>query len=248
MARRKVADLQARLARDGFVHYAASDAWCEAAASDARAALDAALAPGAWLPECLRPRVGTNIRTRTRRWDVAVDASAAVAAAVAAAAAPAADLAAVVGDDAALVQLSVVASDPGAPAQRVHCDTAFSPGPPLYTFLVALQDVSEGMGPTSVWPGTHAAAFHARSPAERARHLALEAPAGGGAARRGDALLFDSRVYHGGGANGEARRLLLSATFKSAAAHAGADAGTTDSLLPHLAGRWTLGDFLARAA
>ncbi|KAH8061507.1 phytanoyl-CoA dioxygenase [Aureococcus anophagefferens] len=225
MARRKVADLQARLARDGFVHYAASDAWCEAAASDARAALDAALAPGAWLPECLRPRVGTNIRTRTRRWDVAVDASAAVAAA-----------------------LSVVASDPGAPAQQVHCDTAFSPGPPLYTFLVALQDVSEGMGPTSVWPGTHAAAFHARSPAERARHLALEAPAGGGAARRGDALLFDSRVYHGGGANGEARRLLLSATFKSAAAHAGADAGTTDSLLPHLAGRWTLGDFLARAA
>lgn len=242
MARRKVADLQARLARDGFVHYAASDAWCEAAASDARAALDAALAPGAWLPECLRPRVGTNIRTRTRRWDVAVDASAA------AAAAPAADLAAVVGDDAALVQLSVVASDPGAPAQQVHCDTAFSPGPPLYTFLVALQDVSEGMGPTSVWPGTHAAAFHAKSPAERARHLALEAPAGGGAARRGDALLFDSRVYHGGGANGEARRLLLSATFKSAAAHAGADAGTTDSLLPHLAGRWTLGDFLARAA
>lgn len=237
MARRKVADLQARLARDGFVHYAASDAWCEAAASDARAALDAALAPGAWLPECLRPRVGTNIRTRTRRWDVAVDA-----------AAPAADLAAVVGDDAALVQLSVVASDPGAPAQQVHCDTAFSPGPPLYTFLVALQDVSEGMGPTSVWPGTHAAAFHAKSPAERARHLALEAPAGGGAARRGDALLFDSRVYHGGGANGEARRLLLSATFKSAAAHAGADAGTTDSLLPHLAGRWTLGDFLARAA
>ena len=244
MARRKVADLQARLARDGFVRYAASDAWCEAAASDARAALDAALAPGAWLPECLRPRVGTNIRTRTRRWDVAVDASAAVAAA----AAPAADLAAVVGDDAALVQLSVVASDPGAPAQQVHCDTAFSPGPPLYTFLVALQDVSAAMGPTRVWPGTHAAAFHAKSPAERARHLALEAPAGDGAARRGDALLFDSRVYHGGGANGEARRLLLSATFKSAAAHAGADAGTTDSLLPHLAGRWTLGDFLGRAA
>ena len=244
MARRKVADLQARLARDGFVRYAASDAWCEAAASDARAALDAALAPGAWLPECLRPRVGTNIRTRTRRWDVAVDA----AAAVAAAAAPAADLAAVVGDDAALVQLSVVASDPGAPAQQVHCDTAFSPGPPLYTFLVALQDVSAAMGPTRVWPGTHAAAFHAKSPAERARHLALEAPAGGGAARGGDALLFDSRVYHGGGANGEARRLLLSATFKSAAAHAGADAGTTDSLLPHLAGRWTLGDFLGRAA
>ena len=43
MARRKVADLQARLARDGFVRYAASDAWCEAAASDARAALDLSL-------------------------------------------------------------------------------------------------------------------------------------------------------------------------------------------------------------
>ncbi|KAH8047057.1 phytanoyl-CoA dioxygenase [Aureococcus anophagefferens] len=118
MARRKVADLQARLARDGFVHYAASDAWCEAAASDARAALDAALAPGAWLPECLRPRVGTNIRTRTRRWDVAVDASAAVAAAVAAAAAPADHRAAVVGVTAAPMHQRVAEAIPGAPAQQ----------------------------------------------------------------------------------------------------------------------------------
>ena len=236
--------LRRSLERHGFVRYAADGSLCDAVREEARASLDAALASrSSWLPRWLASPVGSSIRTRTQRWDLATPATPAVLSALPLALAPARDLAEVVGADAALVQLSVVTSDAGAPPQEWHCDTLWSPGPPLYTFLVALQDIGPRHGPTMVWPGTHVEAFHGRPRDERSTFLEATTPESA-PSKRGDVLLFDSRVYHAGGANTLGRRSLLSASFKATGADAGADAGTTDSLLPELRGRFVFGDFL----
>jgi hypothetical protein len=56
--------------------------------------------------------------------------------------------------DARLVELGVIASHPSAQRQTIHSDVEFSPtSRRIFTTFVALQDVTDDMGPTEIWPG-----------------------------------------------------------------------------------------------
>ena len=166
-------------------------------------------------------------------------------------------LEALVGDHAPLFDLSCIISTPGAERQGLHADVAFDPehadkadgepsgddvqrisgGAPLYTVLIALQDVETAMGPTLFVPSSHvfeprahAAMLSESSGARRGAALAeLCARRGVRAAtlRAGDCVVYDPRVVHGGGANDAdhgATRSLLALTFVNARAPPSADA------------------------
>ena len=132
---------------------------------------------------------------------------------------------------------------------RRAADMYFEAVAPMVTAFVALRDISVAMGPTRVWPGTHAAAWHCRL-------LNLDAAATSEAlrlrrsfdcdVRQGDCVLMDSRLWHCGGANqSDARRTLLVASFLSRDGHP--PYGSTYSLLEHLTGQLTLGGLMREA-
>ena len=118
-------------------------------------------------------------------------------------------------EDARLVELSVLSTEPGAPRQTLHPDQVGGAGhAPLFTAFVALQDVEPEMGPTVFLPGSMGwsdLAMGGGAEAEEAllrSGLAVEA-----CLRKGDAVLYDARTLHAGGANRLRRRRLLTFTF-----------------------------------
>jgi len=121
------------------------------------------------------------------------------------------------GGDAELFELSAVIADPGAPRQPMHPGTAFRAGDPdaaVVTAFVALQDVTEDMGPTCIIPGTATAEAHARfnDLADGGREriaLLREMPNHVGTLARGDANLMDSRLFRAGGSNDSPKRRVL---------------------------------------
>lgn len=68
----------------------------------------------------------------------------------------------VAGPDAELWELAALVSRPGSAPQIIHSDTEYSSDPCLYTAFVALQDISEDLGPTLFLPYTHSAVEHAK--------------------------------------------------------------------------------------
>ena len=121
-----------------------------------------------------------------------------------------------------LVELSVLCTEPGAPRQLLHPDMVFSAShAPLFTAFVALQDVEPEMGPTTFLLGTHRDARLQRlrelgspgAPAPEDGALLREARAVAPALSAGDAVLYDARVLHAGGANRLRRRGLLTFSF-----------------------------------
>ena len=155
-------------------------------------------------------------------------------------------LAAVVGEDAWLCELSCIITEGGASAQPAHCDTpaAQSDRGLLYTAFIPLQPITESMGPTMIWPGTHTPAFHAELQAGTSDYasrgsLLLQAkPAVCMDLDAGACVLMDSRCWHYGGANVSGRkRCLLVVSFASASEQL--PAGSTYSMLPSLVGRHT---------
>ena len=66
--------------------------------------------------------------------------------------------------------------------------------------LIALQDVDSTLGPTLIWPGTHTSAFHALQPHEQAC-LLDEMPPVEMLLPKGSGVLYDSSIFHAGGAN-----------------------------------------------
>jgi ectoine hydroxylase-related dioxygenase (phytanoyl-CoA dioxygenase family) len=61
-----------------------------------------------------------------------------------------------------MVELSCHLSLPGAQAQPSHSDMAFSGSRRVLSAFIALQPLTEQMGPTCVVPGTHTRSFHRR--------------------------------------------------------------------------------------
>ena len=131
-------------------------------------------------------------------------------------------LAEVVGRDAELVELTAIASLPGAAAQAVHSDSTWSgtSSKRQVTVFLALHDVlDERAGPTRFVPETHAPRCfpgglwlppNVDRVADRGGTLCF-------ALRGGDAVLMDALLWHGGGANSSASaRTLLSFTFEAA--------------------------------
>ena len=161
-------------------------------------------------------------------------------------------IAAKLGDDAALCELSFEITDPNAELQPCHCatpahvDAATTPyqaalaarGSSVMTILVALGDVSYSAGAPLVWPHTHTAAFHAdvatRGVAPLREAMGLHADL-----RAGDALLTDSRLWRCGGAHAAGRRrtVLLAISFTSSSLF---PSGRQFAMLSSLVGRFSL--------
>ena len=109
-------------------------------------------------------------------------------------------LAATIGEDAVLYELSVLISEPGTTRQLAHHDNhqQINGCLPLVTCFVALQDVTPSMGGTIFLLKTHTAAAHAEVDRDAllARSPSVVAHLGAG-----DASVYDSRIFHLGGAN-----------------------------------------------
>ena len=102
-----------------------------------------------------------------------------------------------------LSSLSAITLAPGEEAQPVHADSQLIPLPrPHLPIAVnamwALSDFTEANGATRVVPGSH---LHDHAPeyGEPYETIAAEMPAG-------SVMLFDSQLWHGGGANRTAER------------------------------------------
>jgi len=115
--------------------------------------------------------------------------------------------------DAPLFDLCSVISAPGAPAQPLHSDLGFAgdAAAPLYTCFVALQETPFKLGPTEFCLGSHT---------DAAAHGVLRGDGGlledavPFALAVGEAVVFDARIAHRGGANRSTRhRAFLSLTF-----------------------------------
>mmetsp|Transcript_24968 Transcript_24968/g.63335 ORF Transcript_24968/g.63335 Transcript_24968/m.63335 type:complete len:170 (+) Transcript_24968:219-728(+) len=99
----------------------------------------------------------------------------------------------------------------------MHADTRCFESPELLTAFVALQDVSEAMGPTTFLTGTQNPLAHAAmlDPARKAGLLGA-GPVRLGQMPAGGSTLYDTRLLHGGGTHTSAlsgRRWLFYATF-----------------------------------
>lgn len=101
------------------------------------------------------------------------------------------------------------ANDLGKVIQTVATNTSL-----IFTSLIALQDVDADMGPTHVWPKTHTVEHHATL---WNTHIGgkLDVDAADAAfgvqhkkmcLKKGDLVLYDSRVMHCGGANNSEKR------------------------------------------
>ena len=201
-----------------------SDVEQMACAHDAHGRVTAEHASGSLLPPTLEPN---------HRSDVLLNFDPPVVAALSAAlirSRLAFLLAACLGPDAILWELSALRSRPGAQAQPLHPDVVWRTAEPSAIVVwIALCDVTRDMGPTLFLPGTHTqqahAAFQAAEDAGAPPGVAASVAAGAvgceaGTApllRRGDALLMDSRVLHGGLGNSSKRaRTLFYCTFRRA--------------------------------
>ncbi|EOD13532.1 hypothetical protein EMIHUDRAFT_212638 [Emiliania huxleyi CCMP1516] len=255
-------DAAAALVRDGL---AVVDAVVlQSAAARLRQHVDSRLSDvcGATPPDG-EPLLG-QIMCRRNRWDLKLDLSehpvAEALRQLLDALGPA--LVAALGRGAQLFELGALVADAGAPRQPVHPDTPYSRSISVATCMLALQDVDLSMGPTHFLPRTHTererSASWGRDPTDDDEiAAALESsstriPAA--ALRRrgipllrcGDALLFDARTLHCGGAHvGKrgARRILFYASFRASWAAGdwrGAGFEQPGTLLDRLRGRYHL--------
>jgi len=127
----------------------------------------------------------------------------------------------ILGEDAELFELSVMISDPGSEAQPLHPDIVYQDTtPPILTCFVALQDISQDMGPTLFMPGSVSLKYH-----EDLHNRHLDPHATGLVATSynvlstlsaGDCSLYDTMILHLGSSNtSNSRRCLFYLSFKN---------------------------------
>ena len=151
------------------------------------------------------------------------------------------------GEDATLVELAALVSDPGSTRQPVHPDTAYRSDPSVFTCFVALQDVERDMGPTLFIPGTNNAQAHAefREGLERGGPV-LDRPNELGLISCGDATIFDSRTLHCGTENESSKRRVLF-YFSFQRAESDNPNAAISTIRSELRDKYTLGDLLKAA-
>lgn len=144
------------------------------------------------------------------------------------------------GSRAELWELGVVVSEPGAGAQRIHFD---APCRCLFTTFVALQDISHDMGPTFFLLGTHSELVHSRFE-KTPDDIIKQAKAASALMSAGDAVVYDSRILHAGGANrSNQTRALLYVTFRDPSSDPTALGVDQHSIRAELAGQFSLSSF-----
>jgi ectoine hydroxylase-related dioxygenase (phytanoyl-CoA dioxygenase family) len=123
----------------------------------------------------------------------------------------------------------------------VHPDLPYQENAPLYVIFLALQDVTEGMGPTSFLLRTHtgeANAIFASGDMERKDEQLSNADCRMSTLRKGDAVLFDARTLHCGNANEEQTRVLFNFSFRNP--QVGGSLGYKGSIRPGYEGAMSL--------
>mmetsp|Transcript_41072 Transcript_41072/g.76399 ORF Transcript_41072/g.76399 Transcript_41072/m.76399 type:complete len:432 (+) Transcript_41072:72-1367(+) len=203
--------------------------------------------------EIERQRFGT-VRDRQQRWDLKLPLVEPVKLAICETVQALSPLLfGTVESEGALVELSCLITDPGAPRQNVHVDTGGwkTACAPLLTVFVALQETTPEMGPTLLFPGTHDDPFLQqwlsilpgadRSPEQFGGGLSAHCAAG-------SAILMNSRLLHCGGTNlpekqGGSRRRFFYLTWQKP--H-NTNHGSTYTLMEELVGRYRVADFLSQ--
>lgn len=112
-----------------------------------------------------------------------------------------------VGNDAYITELAAFVTINGASRQIIHSDTFWTKLPSLYTCTIAMQDVSELMGPTVFIPATHTEEIFLQRVTEYMEDdidqdsQLLNLPHTLSMLDEGSAAIYDSRLLHCGGAN-----------------------------------------------
>mmetsp|Transcript_11020 Transcript_11020/g.27104 ORF Transcript_11020/g.27104 Transcript_11020/m.27104 type:complete len:414 (-) Transcript_11020:213-1454(-) len=120
-----------------------------------------------------------------------------------------------------LYELAAVITDPGSNRQTVHPDLPYQAKAPLYVIFLALQDVTEDMGPTSFLLRTHtskANAIFTSGDMDKKDDQLLKSKCRLSTLKKGDCVLFDARILHCGNANDETNggtRVLFNFSFRN---------------------------------
>ncbi|KAL7579940.1 hypothetical protein ACA910_004937 [Epithemia clementina (nom. ined.)] len=103
-----------------------------------------------------------------------------------------------------LYELAAVVTHPGSQRQIIHPDLPFQKTAPLYVVFLALQDVTEEMGPTSFLLKTHTASQNTKfssGDVEVKNAQLSESDCRLSCLKKGDCVVFDARILHCGNAN-----------------------------------------------
>jgi Phytanoyl-CoA dioxygenase (PhyH) len=140
-------------------------------------------------------------------------------------------------------ELAAVVTNTGSARQVIHPDLPYRDQPPLYVVFLALQDVTEDMGPTSYLLGTHRLAETAAQfmdPAQK-DDLLRNADCRLSLLNKGDAVVFDARILHCGNANVSGNtRALFNFSFRNPKVTG--DLGYAGSIRPGYCQQMTLQD------
>jgi hypothetical protein len=100
-------------------------------------------------------------------------------------------------------EFSALISDPGSACQPIHPDTTFTETAQLFTCFIALQDITQEMGPTTFLTRTHTKSCHESHQATEESRFEFLASCEyrQSLLGRGDVAIMDSRTMHYGGAN-----------------------------------------------
>ncbi|CAJ1947109.1 unnamed protein product [Cylindrotheca closterium] len=143
-------------------------------------------------------------------------------------------------------ELAGIITKPGSYRQMVHPDLPFQDNAPLYVIFLALQDVTEEMGPTSFLLKSHvkkAIEIFDGGDMDAKDDQLRKADCRFATLSKGAAVLFDARVLHCGGANDidkGATRVMLNFSFRNPKVQG--DIGYKGSMMPGYVGAMTLGN------
>jgi len=122
------------------------------------------------------------------------------------------------GPDSELYDLGCMTTFPGSDRQTVHADFAYQSEPPMFAIFVALQDVTEEMGPTVFLPRTNTAQDNNewKSASTYDAYLHRKVPSVA-LLKRGDLVIYDPRTLHCGAGNleGGSSRSLFNVGFRN---------------------------------
>ena len=143
-------------------------------------------------------------------------------------------------------ELAGIITNPGSYRQMIHPDLPYQAEAPLYVVFLALQDVTDDMGPTSFLLKTNTARaidiFDSGDMEAKDEQL-VNADCRMATLKKGDAVLFDARVLHCGGANDQqngSTRVMLNFSFRNPKVKG--DMGYKGSMMPGYVGAMTLSD------
>lgn len=143
-------------------------------------------------------------------------------------------------------ELAAIITNPGSHRQMIHPDLPYQQEAPLYVVFLALQDVTEEMGPTSFLLRTNTAEaigiFDSGDMDAKDQQL-IKADCRMATLKKGDAVLFDARVLHCGGANHPEKgdtRVMFNFSFRNPKVEG--DLGYKGSIMPGYVGAMNLGD------